>query len=376
LSKYFNETAAENMLKSFLRDRLFLALLFSAIFIKLFSLNEYWVEQYYSNGFYPFISKVLRALLGWIPFSVGDVLYVLAGIFLVLKTWKFVKLLTKRKVKGYLSWVLFRKYVKLVLWVYIIFNVFWGLNYNRLGIAHQLELEIKTFDKADLHQVILKLHERVNFYAAKIDSVQRLRFNNNGVLFDQAINDYELAGKQYSFLRYSNSSLKASLYGNAGKYFAYTGYYNPFTAEAQIKTTIPVFLKPFVMNHEIAHQLGYAKENEASFVSYLVGKNSNSIEFRYSVYYELFFDAFFQYFEKETLQNAMALMQSLHPRIMRDKRDQFQYLKRNRNSIAPFMSRAYDTYLKINNQPKGKKTYSEVITWLLAYSKKFGIEAI
>jgi hypothetical protein len=122
--------------------------------------------------------------------------------------------------------------------------------------------------------------------------------------------------------------------------------------------------------------LGYAKENEASFVSYLVGKNSNSIEFRYSVYYELFFDAFFQYFEKETLQNAMALMQSPHPRIMRDKRDQFQYLKRNRNSIAPFMSRAYDTYLKINNQPKGKKTYSEVITWLLAYSKKFGIEAI
>jgi len=364
------------MLKSILRDRWLLSLLALAVFVKLFSLNEAWVEQYYSNGFYPLISKCLRALLGWIPLSIGDIIYVAAFIYLVLKTWKLLRKLVKRKAKEYFSQVLFRKYLKLVLWIYIIFNLFWGLNYNRLGIAHQLSLEIKTFNKADLHQLITVLHKRLNFYAAEIDSLQRNRFHNNKLLFQQAIKDYERSANKFPFLSYSFPSVKASLYGTAGKYFAYTGYYNPFTAEAQLKTSIPVFLKPFVINHEIAHQVGYAKENEASFVSFLVSRNSSSIEFRYSIYYDLYFDAFFQFIDKETLTQAKAFAQGLHPRVKADRREYRNYLSRNRNQIAPFMSEAYDQYLKMNNQPKGKATYSEVITWLLAYMKKYGTSAI
>ena len=33
------------------------------------------VEDYYSNGIYPVLSKSMRTLLGWIPFSIGDLLY-------------------------------------------------------------------------------------------------------------------------------------------------------------------------------------------------------------------------------------------------------------------------------------------------------------
>src|SRR6476469_1796322 len=61
LPKYFNESAYKNMLKSLLRDRKLLLLLFLAIAIKLFSLNEAFVEQYYTYGIYPWISRVLRS---------------------------------------------------------------------------------------------------------------------------------------------------------------------------------------------------------------------------------------------------------------------------------------------------------------------------
>jgi len=364
------------MLKSFLRDRLLLILFLSAVLIKLFSLNESWVEQYYTNGVYPVISRCLRAILGWIPFSFGDVLYVLAGMFLILKTWKLLKLLARRQVKEYLSWILFRKYLKLVLWIYILFNVLWGLNYNRLGIEHQLGLNVNNISEKDLYSLTSMLHQRLNEYAVQIDSVKRLRFDNNRILFEQAKDDYEKAAKEFDFLQYQFPSMKASLYGAAGKYFAYTGYYNPFTAEAQIKTSIPVFLKSFVMNHEIAHQIGYAKENEASFVSYLVGKNSSSIEVRYSVYYDVYFDAIRQFRSKEALPFIKNLRKSLHPRVLKDLKAQYEYLYKNRNAVAPFMTEAYDKYLKLNNQPKGTATYNEVVRWLIAYMNKYGPDAL
>ncbi len=45
-----------------------------------------------------------------------------------------------------------------------------------------------------------------------------------------------------------------------------TGYLNPFTNEAQVNTTVPAFLQPFMTCHEIAHQLGFAPEEDANFV--------------------------------------------------------------------------------------------------------------
>jgi hypothetical protein len=36
----------------------------------------------------------------------------------------------------------------------------------------------------------------------------------------------------------------------------------------------------------------------------------------------------------------------------------------------------YGEFLKANNQPAGKKSYNEVIAWLIAYYKKFGVEAL
>jgi hypothetical protein len=78
------------------------------------------------------------------------------------------------------------------------------------------------------------------------------------------------------------------LYTPVISYLGYSGYYNPFTGEAQVNTTIPIFLQPFVSCHEIAHQLGYAREDEANFVAYLVAKNSTDQSLKYSAYLDLF----------------------------------------------------------------------------------------
>lgn len=363
------------MFKSFVWNRLLIALLAVSVFMKLFSLNPDWVEKYYTFGFYPVISKVLRALLGWIPFSVGDILYMAAFIFLVFKAWKLIRLLAKRKVKEYLSWILFRKYLKLVLWIYIIFNLFWGLNYNRRGIEEQFGLKIEKYNAAELYTLSKTLQEQLNFYAGQVDSIKRLSLNTNKILFNEGVLAYKNVSKQYPFLTYQQPSIKTSIFGSIGHFFGFTGYYNPFSGEAQLKTSVPVFIKPFVVCHEIGHQLGYAKENEANFSSFLAGRVSDNVEFRYSVYYDMYSYAMGELVSYD-LSCVIDLRKTEHTQIKKDRRTYYQYLFKSRNNVEPFMSGVYDRYLRLNNQPKGKQTYNEVVAWLIAYMKKYGKEAL
>ena len=363
------------MFKSILRDRLLITLLVVSILIKVFSLNSAWVERYYTFGFYPVISEVLRSLLGWISFSVGDLLYVAAFIFFILKAWKLIRLLAKRQVKEYLSWILFKKYLKLVLWIYIVFNVFWGLNYDRQGIAQQFGLKIEHYTPADLYELTSALQQRLNFYAVKVDSLKRLPLNNNQTLFKEGISAYKNASRYYSFLTYRQPSIKPSMLTYVGHYFGFTGYYNPFTGEAQLKTDVPVFTKPFIVCHEMGHQLGYAKENEANFSSYLAGRVSDNTEFRYSIYYDMYSYAMSDLFVYNRLC-FIDLKKSEHPQIKKDNKTYREYLLKSRNAVEPVMSVAYDRYLRMNNQPHGKETYDEVVSWLIAYMKKYGKNAL
>jgi hypothetical protein len=363
------------MLKSLLRDKILLVLVFVSVLLKLFSLDASRVERYYTYGFYPYFSRLLRWLLGWIPFSFGDVVYMAAFVFLVIKAWKLIRLLAKRQVKEYLSWILFRKYLKLVLWIYLVFNIFWGLNYNRQGIATQLGLDVRTYTAQEIYDLASVLQQRLNFYAAQVDSLKRLPLEKNRVLFNEGVAAYKNAAPQFPFLRYDQPSIKASLFSNIGHYFGFTGYYNPFTAEAQLKTSVPVFIKPFIVCHEIGHQLGYAKENEANFVGFLSGRASANMEFRYSAYYDVYSYAMRELAVYD-LAKAVELNKTVHPQVKKDRITYLQYLNRSRNNIEPVMSDFYDRYLKLNNQPKGKATYNEVVTWLIAYLKKYGAAAI
>jgi hypothetical protein len=364
------------MLKSLLRDRKLIILLVLAVFIKLFSGNESAVERFYTYGFYPVLSRFLRALLGWIPVSIGDLLYIFSAVFLVLKTAKFLRLLARRQVRTYLSWILFRKYLRLVLWIYLVFNTFWGLNYNRLGIAPQLGLDVRPYTKEELFAVTRLVQARLNESAALVDTAARGRLESLSTLSREGRDNYARFANQYPFLRYPPASIKASVFSRIGHYFGFSGYFNPFTGEAQMNVAEPVFLQPFVVNHEMAHQLGYGKENEASFVSYLACKQSSSIDFRYSVYYELFSNALAECRLLGDTAFIGSVRRDLHPRVKRDKQTELQYRFRNRNRVSPYVTDFYDQYLRLNNQPKGMATYNEVIAWLIAYVRKYGAGAI
>ena len=363
------------MFRSLLRDYKLLFLLFLALSIKLLSFQKPWVERYYTYGVYPYISKVLRILFGWIPFSVGDLFYLGVICYILYKSIRFGILLKRRQVKKYLFLVILKKTLRFALYIYLSFNILWGLNYDRQGIAAQLKLDVQPYNVEELKLLTSVLQQRVNHCATGVDSVKRLELNKSRNVFREGVVAYSHAKSRYSFLTYEVPSIKASFFSNIGHYFGFTGYYNPFSGEAQLKTTVPFFIKPFVVNHEIAHQLGYGKENEANFVAYLAGREAENTEVRYSIYFEMYQYAFSDLSRKDTVA-AKQFQESLHPQVKKDMEAFSNYLYRTRNFIEPVVSSFYDQFLKWNSQPKGKKTYNEVVTWLVAFGKKYGLEAI
>jgi hypothetical protein len=70
------------------------------------------------------------------------------------------------------------------------------------------------------------------------------------------------------------------------------------------------------------------------------------------------------------------LRKQLHPRVARDRAYELQWRKNRKNRFQPVVSDFYDSYLRMNNQPKGIATYNQVIAWLIAYMKKHGPGAI
>src|SRR2546423_7039434 len=116
------------MIKSILREKKLVIMVILTVLVKLFSMNRQWIERYYTYGFYPIISRSLRLAFGWIPFSMGDLLYAAILVYLLYKMRKYILLLKRRELKQYLSRVLLKKILKLLLGVYILFNVLWGLN--------------------------------------------------------------------------------------------------------------------------------------------------------------------------------------------------------------------------------------------------------
>jgi len=66
----------------------------------------------------------------------------------------------------------------------------------------------------------------------------------------------------------------------------------------------------------------------------------------------------------------------LHPQVKKDIDEYRSFLRKYRNQVEPIISSVYNSYLQANDQPEGKRTYNMVVSYLIAYYKKFGKEAL
>jgi len=174
---------------------------------------------------------------------------------------------------------------------------------------------------------------------------------------------------------YLSPSVKPSIFSYLGDYLGFTGYYNPFSGEAQVNTTVPVFIQPFTTCHEIGHQIGYAKENEANIAGYLSARTSGDPLFQYSVYFDLYLYAAGELYTRDSML-VKPIRESLNPGVRKDYTELKAFYKKYTNPLEPLIWRLYGRYLRANQQPQGLLSYNDVIAWLIAYKKKYGSQAV
>lgn len=358
-----------------MKSRSWVILIVLTILIKWASWYPGWVERNYSVGIYPAMARLQRILFGWIPVSIGDLFYGFLCLVVIYKTWRLIRAIYKKQINRQYFKTGLQQFFFTILFMYVFFNLFWGLNYNRKGIAHQLGLQVKAYSLKDLDTLTTVIQQRLNYYAGFVTEAQRDSFNNKKRLFGSAVDAYNEVAKKYPFLAYESRSVKPSIYSYLGNYLGFQGYYNPFSGEAQVNTTVPRFLEPYVTTHEIAHQLGYARENEANFVGYLACRYYESNAFRYSVYLDMYNYSLSEIVRRDTLLYDSFQLKA-HPQVRKDQKEFRDFYRRYDNPLQQMVMWGYGYFLRANNQPAGKRSYNEVVAWLIAYYKKFGVDAL
>lgn len=336
-----------------------------------FIINQfpYCIERYYSTGLYPYISSTERLLLGWIPFSIGDILYASAVVWVMVKLVQFFRRWRQKQLNKTLLLRGGRKVLQILLVIYISFNWLWGFNYNRLGSAYQMQLQFDRYSNEELIRLSTNMRDKMLPYMNDSAAFTPLQKETN--LTKECVHSYEQAARQFPFLQYRYASIKPHSLYTIGNYLGFMGYLNPFTAEAQMNTTVPIILKPAVLCHEMGHQLGYASESEANFIAFISCRQSQNPAFRYSIYYDMFGYAISDLYFRDSVV-AKKLLENLPDKIKRDRLSVRLFFRKYKNPVSPLIDWFYDKYLKLNSQPKGRESYNEVVGWMIAYARRYG----
>ncbi|MGB5980562.1 MAG: DUF3810 domain-containing protein [Nonlabens sp.] len=321
------------------------------------------VETFYSTGIYPYLSSASRWVTGWIPFSLGDLVY--AGVIILALRWLW-------RSKMELISLSRKRYTQLFTTLNIVlffFHAAWGFNYYRQPLHKSLELKA-DYTTQELAQTIRYFKDESNKLHSKLQPVDSLPVpftESQKDLFKAAPSGYENLSKEYPHLDYNNLSAKKSLLTLPLSYMGYSGYLNPFTGEAQTNAYINNYKTPVLTLHEMAHQLGYAKENEANFIAILAGTAHNDPFFKYSAsIFALRYCLNDLYRRDPELYKTIS--EGVRPGIYANYQELRDFWKSYEGSIVEEVSQAtYNTYLKANNQPGGMETYSYVVALLVNY---------
>ena len=203
------------------------------LFMRWIESNPSFIETYYSRGIYPYISSFLRILFGWMPFSFGDLIIILFGLYLIYLIYKLVSTRFTNmvsKVFGVTSFISI---------VYFLFYFLWGLNYFREPLNKNLEFKTTPYNNEELVNLTKYLVTKLNqshLAITKSDSISVIIPHSNQDIYLLAKKGYKKLAHDNSLFNYKYGRAKNSLISVFQSYNGTSGYLNPFTGEARFSS--------------------------------------------------------------------------------------------------------------------------------------------
>lgn len=338
------------------------------------------VEKYYSNGINMYMIRFMSKVFSIFPFSLFEILiytsilliliFVLYSIYFTVKNPSEILIYLKNLVLNIIS---------IIGIVYFLFIILWGINYNRMdlkdslisyyNISNNKNIKDVNYDEDDLINLYKFLVEKCNDTRTKV-----LEDNKNIMKCDTAYSDVlNRANNGYNNVKIldlnkkgSYAPAKAILNSRLLCYTGITGIYSPFTGESNVNIAVPDIYIPFTTLHEMAHQMGYASEDECNFLAYIACINNDDYDFKYSGYImALKYTAYA--FVKVNYDEFKELSSTLSKSVKNDLKNSNEFWSKYEGKVSDASDKMNNNYLKANGIKEGTESYGKVVNLLLTY---------
>ncbi|NLL72070.1 MAG: DUF3810 domain-containing protein [Clostridiales bacterium] len=367
-----------NYLRKLKRIYLLLLLPLSLILILLARQSRNFAE-FYALHIYKWLSQFVSLLSGIIPLSIIEFIILILPIFLITLLVRFVVSIVRDKDNR--KEHLFKGLINVICTISLLFFAFTlmaGLNYYRYSFTHYSNLEVRESSLEELYNMTKELAHQASDLRSMVSEV-----DENGV-FKLSMSNFKLAketnkamrklSEEYQVLSGRYGSPKPIILSPLMSYTEITGVFIPFTMEANVNVHISDYSIPATMLHELAHQRGFMREDEANFIAYLAGINSDNIEIMYSsTMLALIISGNALYRQDRDLYFEIRDIYS--DGVVKDIRANTEYWARYEDTVVSAVSsKINDTYLKANAQSDGVRSYGRMVDLLLAKYRADKIE--
>ncbi len=327
----------------------------------------------FADSFNMYVSTPLRFIMAKIsnlfPFSLAEAFILLIPVIAFIAIWYLVKFRCDSRRSTVVSIVCIFSVASLFLSSFVLC---FGIAYRGSTLDQKLYLSDEPVDKQELYDATVYLTEKINELSQQINYSED-RFSSMPYSFskmnEHLLKAYEDFCKDNDFLNTFNSRLKPVMLSEPMSYTHITGVYTFFTGESNINVNFPDYTIPYTAAHELAHQRGIAREDEANMIAFLVCIRSEDPYIQYSAYlnvYEYVANALYKA-DKELYRSARAKLDS---QISNEQKAYSNFFAKYTESVASKVSGAVnDTYLKTQGTV-GRKSYGMVVDLTIAYLKE------
>jgi hypothetical protein len=331
--------------------------------------NPQLVERYYSRKLFLLISRALSLINNLVGFSIAELMiYVLPGVFLIALLYQAREIYLRRRRPGNLL----RTDLLALLWMtssgIMLFLIVWGLNYQREPLRSALGTGRNVSDE-QLKKISETIVNELNSnYDQSHNAPAGLAPPGRAQVNDLIESSYQqeplLAGTSPGRLGRAKPVYSSGVMSRLGL----SGFYMPFTGEPNFNAAQPEFDVPYVIAHEKAHQRGFAREDEANFLAFVICIKSTDAYVRYSGYLNAL--KVVGAFVASDPDFYRGLLTRVGEGPRNDLRVRAAFWARHQGPARAVAARVNNSYLKANRIGSGAKSYSEDVALIVAYYLK------
>ncbi|MEZ5964780.1 MAG: DUF3810 domain-containing protein [Planctomycetota bacterium] len=365
------------------------ACLCAVVLVTLFLLGRspYFVERVYAGAISPFLCRGLSLVTGPIPFSVAELGLIGAVVGTLFLLGRGSVRVVRRRVPLRRSvGVGLRRLVRAALLIATVFYATWGMNYERAPLpersgwpasAAPADRAAQTAELLAMTKAAVELTNAAYREACGSDDLgEPSRWPGTPEELEQAL-ERGLDGAGYeldldvTFQSSRGRSKRPALLAPLMSRLFLSGFFFPWTGEANVNPEPPDCEKLHVVAHEKSHQRGIAREDEAEFVGFVAGARAPSPYLRYTA---------FLYAQRALLRElqhldgkaAGELARARSAGVQRDLAAVNSFWLPRQGKLSRIAITINDTYLKSHGIKQGVRNYAAAADLLVRFARLRG----